>query len=1014
MKPSLFFLVLIFLTISSKGVNTKKQFFQYNYTSAVIPWNEAYGNHRAVLNILKPSDVVSLYFKWRRPDKDIANRRMLIVNALTGDTIQNIQRIDINNEFCKIKFGPVKLKGKYFFYYLPYEPQLGGGSFTNDYLKPEKSPDHKWLAKCSASKTKSEAQIIKVESRTAFDSFYPMEVCATEKEQQEYRNKFPQKFYLFPENRKHPIRMRHKIPSKWLAIKPGEKVYATAFPNEYYTMQIGLWAPNYSLNQIRYKASSFKSGKFILPSSIITCFNTEGINPNGRYFKKQITVKQGMVQPLWFGFDIPKNVKKGIYKGVITIYDKKISLSVPIEINIAGLPVADRGDSELWKHSRLRWLNSTLGISDAPIKPYTNITVDENEIDCLGRKVIIDKTTGLPEQINSWGNNILATPIQFVIETTQGIKHLRATPQLKEATSGHATEEWQAEDNDIIIFCKATMEFDGWMNYIYTITPKKTLNIKDIRLEINLQKNIATCFQGIGLPGQDTPTHYEGKWDAPEKNINDFGVSIPTNKKQHWLWPFDSFWVGNAFAGIHCELRGTTYSGPLLNAYRPPYPSSWNNNGKGGFTITRNQHSTQIISYSGERLLKSNQSIIFDFALIITPVKPLNTESQFKNRYYHCANKPEPTDKDINDGVRIINIHHANDLNPFINYPFLTVDKLKNFTAKWHQKGCKTKIYYTLRELTSATTELWAFRSLGYEIIKGGEGGGYPWCREHLIEDYTPQWYQHFEHIDQTGIAADAALLTSESQSRLYNYYIEGLHWSVKNLDIDGLYLDDVSYNRDILKRMKRAMNAFKKETIIDLHSNTGFSKGPANQYMEFFPYIDKLWFGESFLYNQMTPTNWLVESSGIPFGLMGDMLYRGGNKWLGMQYGMSVRYPWATEEVTCDPRIVWKIWDDFNIKEAKMHGFWESEPIVTTTDDAVKVTTYIKKDEILLSIGNYSDESKNIRLNINFGKINLTLPNVELFAPEIDGFQKEQHYNLTETMTVDPRKGLLIYLKKK
>nr|WP_202899853.1 glycoside hydrolase domain-containing protein [Segatella baroniae] len=66
-----------------------------------------------------------------------------------------------------------------------------------------------------------------------------------------------------------------------------------------------------------------------------------------------------------------------------------------------------------------------------------------------------------------------------------------------------------------------------------------------------------------------------------------------------------------------------------------------------------------------------------------------------------------------------------------------------------------------------------------------------------------------------------------------------------------------------------------------------------------------------------MTPANWLVESSGIPFGLMGDMLYRGGNRWLGMQYGMAVRYPWFMEGVDCDPRPIWKIWDEFGIEHS-------------------------------------------------------------------------------------------------
>lgn len=147
-----------------------------------------------------------------------------------------------------------------------------------------------------------------------------------------------------------------------------------------------------------------------------------------------------------------------------------------------------------------------------------------------------------------------------------------------------------------------------------------------------------------------------------------------------------------------------------------------------------------------------------------------------------------------------------------------------------------------------------------------------------------------------------------------------------------------------MLKRMRHAMDDVKPGCIIDLHSNTGFSRGPATQYAEYFPYVDKVWFGESFMYDEMSPANWLVEVSGIPFGLMGDMLHGGGNKWLGMQYGMTVRQPWVTEGVSCDPRFIWKLWDDFGIMDAQMVGFWEDNPPVTSSDNEVKVTTYISR----------------------------------------------------------------------
>lgn len=1002
--------LFLFLLLSTPLHAQKADSYAYQVPETM--WAESFGNHRAVLQIDKPSEVVSLDYYWRRPDQQVDQARMLIVNAVTGDTIANVKRLEVNNERCRLLFGPVKEKGTYYFYYLPYKVQHGQGFYSGNYIPREKAPESAWLTKANAVKKAPQARITQVQSRTAFDSFFPMEVAATVKEKESYLAKNPAALYLFAEDRKNPIRMRAGLPMKWLNDRQGKEFTGEAAPNEYYAFQIGVWAGKEAVKKIGYKASALKCGQEEIPASAITCFNVEGIDPYGKAFTKEVGVAKGEVQALWFGVDIPTTQKAGTYKGNITVSDGTGKQSVvPVSIRVAGAPLADRGDSESWKHSRLRWLNSTLGIADTPTQPYTSMTVEENRIGCLGRTVTIDEQTGLPAQIHAWGTNILQSPVRFLIRTATGVKELKAVPELTEHTSGHVAGSWTAEDADLTVSCREVMEFDGWMNYVYTITPKKNIEVKDIRLEIPVKNEVGAYFLGMGLPGQETPQQYDGKWDAPEKTVNNFGVSIPTSKEQQWLWPFDSFWIGNEQAGIHCEFRGTTYSGPLLNLYRPAYPESWHNGGKGGFSVRREANETKAVAYTGERTLQAGKPITFDFAMIITPVKPLDMKSQFTNRYYHNGAKPVPTVEDVEAGVRIINIHHANEYNPFINYPFLTSDKMKAFTKEWHEKGCKVKLYYTLRELTNAVTELWAIRSLGHEVLRGGNGGGFPWCREHLVTDYTPQWYQYFGLLDETGITADAALLTSEADSRWYNYYVEGLAWMVRNFDMDGIYLDDVSFDRRILKRMRRAMESVKPGCIIDLHSNTGFSRGPANQYTEFFPYVDKVWFGESFLYNKMSPANYLVESSGIPFGLTGDMLHAGGNAWLGMQYGMTVRYPWYTEGVNCDPRAVWKIWDDFGIADATMLGFWDEKPAVTTSDAAVKVTAYRKPGGVLLSVGNYSDEVKTATLRLDWAQLGLNPQQAALVAPAIKGFQEGGTWKTTDAISVQPRKGYLIYV---
>ncbi len=1015
MKIDLLLKTFFLCAFSVQSINAQP-ITDYVYKTADTPWNESFGNHRAVLSVSKPSEAVKLDFQWRRPDAEVEKRCFLIINAITGDTIKNIKRIAVSNENCQIQFGPVKEKGTYYFYYLPYVVQPGYGGFRNGYIPQEKGPDVQWLAKIEKTKKHPSAQIVCVEARENFDSFYPMEIAATRVEEETYLKKNPAKLYLFSEDRMNPIRMRNQIPQQWLLQKQGDTFNGEAAPNEYYTFQIGLWSGNTdTFHKVSYKASPLRCGSETIPVTAITCFNVEGIDPYGTYFKKELNVDKGKVQPLWFGIDIPSGQKTGFYSGTITISDVNgVQGEVPVKIRINGNVLADRGDSELWRHSRLRWLNSTLGIADTPTQPYPPIRTDANQISCLGRTVTIDEETGLPHQIESWHTAILENPVKFVIQTAEGEKKLKASVIQTEQTTGHAGGSWRAEDDDLTVVCNRVMEFDGWINYVYTLTPKRTIEVKDIRLEIPVKTAVGSCFLGAGLPGQDTPQHYEGKWDITKGKVERAGVSLATSKEQARLWPFDSFWIGNAHAGIHCEFRGSTYSGPLLNLYRPAYPNSWYNAGKGGFSVRKDPKEVRITAYSGNRILEQGKPIHFDFAMIITPVKPIHFDKQFTDRYYHNGPQPAPREENLKAGIRIINVHQGNEYNPFINYPFLTGNKIKAFTQEWHNKGCKVKLYYTLRELSNATAEIWAIRSLGHEILKGGRGGGFPWCREHMVTDYAPKWYEHFDYPNELGITADASVLTTESDSRWYNYYIEGLAWMIRNYDIDGIYLDDVSFDRRILKRMRRAMESTKPGCLIDLHSNTGFSKGPANQYTEFFPYIDKVWFGESFLYDKMSSANWLVESSGIPFGLTGDMLFKGGNAWLGMQYGMTVRYPWFTEGVNCDPRAVWRIWDEFGIADADVLGFWENNPAVTTSDEAVKVTVYRKPDQALFSVGNYSDEVKTVRLNLDWEQLGLESGKVKLVAPEIPGFQSAGEWAVSDEISVRPRKGRLIYILKK
>jgi hypothetical protein len=988
-----FLLSLLFSLLTLSAICQKTPDPVYSVPKSI--WPESFGNHRAVIEIPEASEVATLDILWRRHDPKPETKRFIIVNSKNGDTIKNIMRFNVNQERCSLAFGPVREAGTYYFYYLPFEVQEDWGFYSKDYLKQEDDPSGEWLlsnhlGNTSLSKHYVAAKLTGFQSRTPFDSFFPMEIIPLASEKAELLAKYTDDWLLFPEDRMYPVRMRDEIPLRWAEKGPSSEFTGEACRNEYFAFQIGIYASMTNLENVKVEFTSLDGRDFKIPASSLTCFNTGGTGPYGKPFEKRLDLKKGTVQPLWIGIDIPKEIPAGTYTGSVSIRpDNAGARSVKVRVNITDKVLSDRGDGEPWRHSRLRWLNSTLGIDDKPVKPYKAIEFLGNNSYRLTDKKLIMDPDGMPASISISGTKLLHDPIAFIVETANGQEHFSLPEDivLLKNEPGIIGGSWKSYSAGFELSGIGMVESDGYINYKIHVRALYDLSVKDIRLEIPFDADIAKYMIGMGLPG----------------------TTVPLSHQAGWRGPFDSFWVGNAEAGLWCELRGGSYNGPLLNLYNPAPPVSWYNSDRGGFRIDKQTERIKAVVYSGERDLKAGEGLDFEWSMIITPVKKINYRSQFLDRYYHNGGNPMPSDADLACGVKIVNLHHANNYNPHINYPFIAVDSMKWFVNRMHEKGQKVKIYYTIRELTNYTTEIWALRSLGDEILGNGKGGGYPWLREHFVSGYRPQWYQHFPDK-----SPDASIVNAPGDSRWYNYYIEGLSWLVRNVDIDGLYLDDVTYDRRTVKRIRKVLDNEKPGCLLDLHSNTGFSKGPVNQYAEYFPYIDKIWFGESFLYDKMPPENWLVETSGIPFGLMGDMLQGGGNRWLGMVYGMTVRHPWSTEGVTCDPRPVWEIWDKFGIETSVMKGYWEKDCPVTTNNPEVHATVYQKEGESLISAGSWADKPTVFSFIYNWKALGLDPANVTLVAPYIKNFQEERTFSPDESIPVEPKKGWLIYLKEK
>ncbi len=982
------------------------------YSTPAIPWEASLGNHRAVMEVPRSSPAVRLNLEWRRHDRNVDERRFIIVRADSQDTIANIYRVRVNSNRCELVFGPAK-QGKYYFYYLPYQAQPGEGYFNTDYLSKEAKPDDIWVNENRIGNNGTywqlpEATLLGIESRTGFDSFFPMEVVANDAEKTKLRRKATGNFMLFAEDRKFPIRMLDDIPSRWAERFPSDKFSGEACRNEYYTFQVGLWALK-DVDAVKVRFSALKGNKYVLPASAFTCFNTEGTDAFGKPFTKSLHVKQTGVQPLWIGVDLPGNIPPGVYTGSLTVTAANAERQeIAIRITVNNRLLTDRGDAETWRHSRLRWLNSTAGIDEKNVAPYRPVSVlEKGGINLTGKQILFD-ASGMPASIKVYGEEMLAAPVRLSVfaDDDEVLFEKAGKPERINQADGIVSDRYCQASKQLKLATRSDIESDGWMKYTFEIEALENINLTDVRLNIPYRKEASRYIMGMGLAGTETPFSRDARWGGPYTSFlakeTPGGVLRFDNGADLNYGPFDAFWLGSEHAGLHCELRGASYTGPMLREFNPGPPPSWDNQGKGGFRIRTEEKQVNATAYTGERALHKGEKIVLECAFLITPVKPLDTHSQFTARYFQRTPDPVPGEEALKAGVTVVNIHHANKYNPYINYPYIAVGEMKKLVDTLHSDGVKVKIYNSVTGLSDYATEIWALRSLGDEIMRGGESKGYVWLREHYIENYKTLWYQPLANGE-----VDASVFIDARPSRWYNYYVEGLKWLVKNVGIDGIYLDDVSYGRDMIKRIRKAVAQDKPDFLMDLHSHRWFSGGPALQYAELFPYLNKLWFGEEFKYNQMPPANWMVETSGIPFGLMGDMLEDGGNIWRGMLYGMSSRLGWSG-----DPTAVWKLWDDFGIADAKMIGYWESKPPVTTSDKAVLATVYTKDKKALISIASWAAAPVSVTLNIDFKQLGIDSGKVKIVAPEMKGVQAGRSFSKGEAITVEPAKGWLLVIE--
>jgi hypothetical protein len=374
-------------------------------------------------------------------------------------------------------------------------------------------------------------------------------------------------------------------------------------------------------------------------------------------------------------------------------------------------------------------------------------------------------------------------------------------------------------------------------------------------------------------------------------------------------------------------------------------------------------------------------------------------------------------------GVNMAHVHHGvGGINPYINYPFLTLDGLKDYRQKllgWGFKDCT--VYYTVREISNHMPEIWALRSLGSEIYDSqeawvsdesgghyaGAGGGYSWLREHLVTGYAPAWTCGLPEGQM-----DAAIAT-QPESRLLNFYVEGMDLLMRYTGVGAQYIDGLAYDRDTTKRICRVMSKNKPSYTIKFHSGNNYDYAGRHAsallcYAEHLPYITDLMLGEGYSFSG-SPDYFFTEVSGIPFGLTNEAFsHNGGNLWLGMVYGMDGR-----QNASCTD--LWKVWDRFGIADSKMIGYWEKDCPVQTSRRDVLATAFVGPGKAMIAVASWAGSPCDFTLSLDAANLGFAPGDIlELEAPAIDRFQPAATFAPGQPIFAQAHQGWVFLVRKK
>ena len=410
----------------------------------------------------------------------------------------------------------------------------------------------------------------------------------------------------------------------------------------------------------------------IVPEAF-TCFNLGGTDQHGNAFKKDFSLASGDTGSLWIGVDLPMGAF-GRYVATFTVgTNTSAPRTLTVELNVTSGAVEEHGDDDVYNLSRLRWLDSTIGVDGDAVWPrsrFANITAasirgvhgqggDDEEsgsgsgftLSTVNKDIAIG-VDGLPLRVTvrtvkqRRGKNVtrslevLAKPVQLLVLDSHG-KPLEfavsAAATVTNRTARAVSWTSKVSAGGVEVMLTGRLEMDSYLTFEAMLSSSGTATaVSDVQLVVAAEGSTARRMLGMGSIGAPAAS-LEWRWQKVQ--------GVGNNR----------LWLGDVDAGVFVTPRGAgdDWVSPTYGKDYPVYPflpTSWAGAGAAnanssiyGANVTlqhdlgslRNTTPAAVVCtiFSGPRQLTRSSPTQFLFDMMFTPAHALDLASHWKSRY---------------------------------------------------------------------------------------------------------------------------------------------------------------------------------------------------------------------------------------------------------------------------------------------------------------------------------------------------------------------------------------------